>query len=412
MLPGGEIRFGALSNLFQFMSNPITFMTRLASRGRDIERLKLGPKNFVFIFNPDAAQDILVRKASIYVQNRNVFDRIQPVTGKRGLVQLSGTESQNGRLKSRAMFTSSNLEQARTIISSFTDELIEQLGPHQTLDVTQAMTDLILRTALKIFLGVDSQKMVDIIGAKFLRLNHLCGLRMRSYFPLPLSIPTPRNREIQILRDEIRNCIAKHLQGMSSDAMNVPHAFRNDPAVIDHCMTFLFAGHETTASSLAFTFLLLARYPQYQEAIANNDEQMTLAIYKESLRLYPPAYMLARQANADDELSGVRLRKSDQVIIAVEALHRSAKYYDHPDEFRPERFLGKLKHPFSFIPFGSGAKSCVGERLAYLEAGVILTKFCQRYRLIGDLASIATEPLITLHPQSGQRIRLEPRGNA
>ena len=392
------------------MAEPLIFMKGLAKKAAKTNQmtiLRIGPKRFVFIFDPDVAHEVLIKKPSIYIQNRTVFDRIQPVTGKKGLVQLAGNESQEARAKSRALFTSSSLESARTTIETYTQDLIGKLKSKSSFDVTDEMTFLILRTAIRIFLGIQSTELASTIGSKFLRLNYLCGLRMRSLMPPPLFIPTFKNREIKALQAEIRYLIAKQVS--SSPPTGVSKAFQNDDAMIDHCMTFLFAGHETTAASLSFTLLLLAQNPKYQDRIALGEDAITLAVYKESLRLYPPAYMLARQAETNDTIGGNKIRKGDQVIIGIAELHRNPNIYKLPNDFIPERFLEKLDHPFSFIPFGAGGKSCVGERLAYLEATIVIKMLCQSFRLSFSNDLIKSEPLITLHPLSSQFIHLQPR---
>ncbi|MGZ3693092.1 MAG: cytochrome P450 [Bdellovibrionota bacterium] len=397
-----------LSNLTDFMAEPLLFMNELAGEA-EMKAVRIGPKRFVFIFSPESAQEILLKRPQVYVQNRTVFDRIQPVTGKKGLVQLSGQESKEARAKSRTMFSGFSLENARRITEELTDSMITKLGNAETMMVIEEMTALILRTALKILIGVESDELVERIGDKFLRLNYLCGLRMRSLIPAPLFLPTYKNREIKKLQLEIRSLIAAQIN--TEQLSGVPHAFAGDENLIDHCMTFLFAGHETTAASLAFTLLLLAQNPAYQEAIAAGDEAITTAVYKESLRLYPPAYMLAREADSDDQLEGISIRKGDQVIIGISELQRNPRLFERPDDFYPERFLDgrKLTHQFAFIPFGAGGKSCVGERLAYLEASVVLKKICQKYQISSAADPILAEPLITLHPVTGQTIQLKPR---
>ncbi|WP_413568374.1 cytochrome P450 [Bdellovibrio sp. HCB117] len=391
-------------NLTEFMSEPVQFMRDMDHQGEP-QCLLLGPKRFVFVFDPERAQEILIKRADIYVQNRTVFDRIQPVTGKKGLVQLSGKESQAGRLKSRSMFNGAGLDTARVIIEDYCDEFLRKAATQNKIDVTAEMTSLILQTALTIFLGVRSPELASKIGEKFLRLNYLCGLRMRSLAPAHLFIPTRKNREIICLQKEIRVMLEKHLQRESG----VPKAFDGDENLIDHCMTFLFAGHETTAASLAFTLLLLAQNPKYQDQIAQGDEAATMAVYKESLRLFPPAYMLARQATRDDDLLGCSVRKADQVLIGITEMHRSPDLFPDPGQFRPERFAEKLKHPLSFIPFGAGGKSCVGERLAYFEAAIVLKKICQKFKISSPSAPLQAEPLITLHPLPNQYIFLHSR---
>ncbi len=394
----------AVANLTEFMSEPIEFMQSLDQNG-ETKSLRIGPKRFVFVFEPEAVQEILLKRADIYVQNRTVFDRIQPVTGKKGLVQLSGKESQAGRAKSRSMFNTASLDSARATTETYCDELIQKLKNEKAFDATEEMTTLILRTALTILLGIESTELASRIGQKFLRLNYLCGLRMRALVPPPLFVPTFKNREIKSLQHEIRTLISKQITLRGS----VPQSFHDDEALIDQCMTFLFAGHETTAASLAFALLLLAQNPGYQDIIASGDEAMTLAVYKESLRLFPPAYMLAREATGDDDLLGHKIKKSDQVIIGISQMQRNPSLFEKPDQFIPERFQEKLKHQFSFVPFGAGAKSCVGERLAYLEATIVLKKICQKFRLSTSTDPIKAEPLITLHPMSNQYIHLQLR---
>ncbi len=403
-------QFNLISNLTDFMAEPLSFMNRVAAvaeKSSNISILRIGPKRFVFVFDPDVSHEVLVKKPAIYAQNRTVFDRIQPVTGKKGIVQLAGKDSQEARGKSRGLFTSSSLDSARAIVETYTQDLIGKLRFESSFDVTDEMTSLILKTAIRIFLGIDSTELVSMIGTKFLRLNYLCGLRMRSLIPPPLFVPTFKNREIKALQVEIRSLITKHVNNFPPTG--VSKAFQNDEAMIDHCMTFLFAGHETTAASLAFTLLLLAQNPKYQDLIANGDDPITLAVYKESLRLYPPAYMLARQAESHDTLKGHEIRKGDQVIIGITELHRNKNYFSRPNDFAPERFLENLNHPFSFIPFGAGGKSCVGERLAYLEATIVIKMICQTFSLSISNESIKSEPLITLHPLSNQFIQLRPR---
>ena len=391
-----------------FLVDPLQFMQVLANKGQALARVRLGPHSFVFVFSPEAIQEILVKRAKIYVQNPKIFGRIQPVTGKRGLVQLQGEDSQKARTRARPIF--GDLDAAQKITEQFTEEMLCCLGNEGTMDVTEEMTKLILRTALKIFLNIDSPELVQTIGKKFLRLNYLCGIRMRSLAPLPLKVPTLKNREIGSLRFEIRSLIEKHIaKNRTPSRCDVPNLFQDDQALLDHCMTFLFAGHETTAASLSFTLLLLAQNPQYQQAIAQGDTEITLAVYKESLRLFPPAYMLAREASVADCLLGKKIRKKDQVLLAIAAIHRNPNIFKDPHLFRPERFFKNANYGFAFLPFGAGPKSCIGERLAYLEAGVVLRLVCQKIQFFTDVTEIKFEPLITLHPVCSQTIQFKKR---
>ena len=179
---------------------------------------------------------------------------------------------------------------------------------------------------------------------------------MINFFSLPLWFPTINNIKIIYFKNFIRRSIKYYLYSDNNNRNNLANIFKNSDSLIDQCMTFLFAGHETTASSITFTLLLLAKYPHYQELVSQGDEQIIKAIYKESLRLYPPAYMLVRQVKEKTIFNGFNLKAKDQIIIGVKQIHRSEKYYDKPNDFVPERFLNKNEN-YAFLPFGIGAKS-------------------------------------------------------
>jgi cytochrome P450 len=399
--------FPSLAEAGSFLRDPLAYLAGAALQGDFVER-KLAHRRFLFLFQPEAAHAVLVKRASIYRPSRSVFDRIRPITGKRGLVQLQGPESAAGRAKSRGMFQEDALASARKVVASYVGELEREVALQPHLDPAQAMTGLILKTAMRIFLGLDSPELVDSLGKRFLRLNELCGKRMLKPFPLPLHFPTSENFEILRLRKDVRCRIEQSLHSRPVAGSGVPAHFGGDPDLVDHCLTFLFAGHETTAASLAFALLLLSRHPEEQDRIAVEGEAAAVRAYKESLRLYPPAYMLAREALVEDEVAGIRVQAGDQLVIGLSPMHRSASHYESPGDFRPARFSEKLKNPLAFLPFGAGPKSCVGERLAYLEAGIVLARLCRKFRFSGA-GPIRAKALVTLHPAPGQFVKFVAR---
>ena len=395
-------------NLRAFMKAPLHLMTEL-EQGQKFVRTRLGPKSFVFVYDAAYAREILVQASTKFSQNRMVFDRIQPLTGRKGLVQMQGEESKNTRMQMRTLFSKAPIADAQAITEKYTEDFIAELKKNPAVDIAQAMHNLILRTALKIFLDVDDPKMAQDIGHMFVELNELCGHRMRALLPVPLFIPTKQTLRIKKIRAEIRSQILNHLDKRTKTMHGqLVDVFAADPNLLDHCMTFIFAGHETTASSLAFTFLLLAKYPEYQKQI-QQDSKMATLVYKESLRLYPPAYMLARQANVDTHFGDFKIKKSEQVIIALASIQQSEKYFADAKQFKPERFEQKFEQPAAFFPFGAGGKSCIGERLAYVEADVVINKICSQFVISGAAGKILADPMITLNARSGQTLVFHAR---
>ncbi|USN50785.1 MAG: cytochrome P450 [Myxococcales bacterium] len=391
-----------------FLSNPIELLDSLARSGPGIQRSHIGHKAFIFVFNAQAAREILVTYADAFGKNDTILKKITPITGEHGLVQLEGKASQEVRKKSRAIFSQDNLAHLQAVIEEIALSYVSSIPNDRAIAIDELMTELILNTAFRIFLGVNYKDSSKKVGQEFLRLNHICGNRINQLISLPLWLPSRQNKEIIALKNSIRGFILSTLkQETSKQEKNIVNLFSKSPHIIDQCMTFLFAGHETTASSLAFTFLLLTRYAHYQDRIAN-DFIFTKAIYQESLRLYPPAYMVTKKAKKNTSIQGLNIYKGDQIIIAIKQIHNSHTYFKDPHIFDPNRFIDCHHNP-AFMPFSLGNKSCVGERLAYLEACIILQIFCKNFYIEPVGHSIETEQLITLHPKSGQKIKFSKR---
>jgi cytochrome P450 len=190
-------------------------------------------------------------------------------------------------------------------------------------------------------------------------------------------------------------------------------------------MTFIFAGHETTANALAWTLYLLSQFPDVdarvakEVAAAGGDTAKltyTRMVLEESLRLYPPAPFVSRDSVAADRVGPVDIRAGTSVLISPWIIHRHRALWDDPDYFDPERFApGRREniHRFAYIPFGAGPRICIGMSFAMQEAMVLLASITRRYRM--ELApGEEVHPLarITLRPKGGLKMRLWRRPSA
>lgn len=192
----------------------------------------------------------------------------------------------------------------------------------------------------------------------------------------------------------------------------------------DNLLTFIVAGHETTALTLAWSLYLMAFAPGIQEAAAEEakalkDRPATMAdlpalplirrIVDEALRLYPPAAFLARTAQVEDRILGREVRPGDTVILPIYALHRHRKQWENPDGFDPDRFLRPVEK-FAYLPFGDGPRICIGAAFALQEAVLILATLLARFRF---RAVPGKEPkpvmILTLRPEGGVWLTAERR---
>jgi cytochrome P450 len=202
-----------------------------------------------------------------------------------------------------------------------------------------------------------------------------------------------------------------------------------DQQVRDEVLTLFLAGHETTGGALSWTWYLLAQHPEVEARLA--DElgavlggrpptvadlpalRYTEMVVTESMRLYPPAYALGRQAARATEVAGHPIAPGVIVIMPTWVVHRDARWHDEPETFRPERWADDAARRlprFAYFPFGGGPRQCIGNTFATMEAVLILAAIAQRFRLtLVPGPPVEPRPYITLRPEPGIRVRLERR---
>jgi cytochrome P450 len=245
-----------------------------------------------------------------------------------------------------------------------------------------------------------------------------------------------RRRAAQLLRGAVATILARRrADGLQGDDLLARLARAQDPEtgepmsekqLVDNLLTFLAAGHETTAKALTWTLYLIARAPQWQERIAAEIRAVvgrsaigaehldrlpiTRAVLKESMRLYPPAPVMTRLAAEDIELGGKTIKAGTMIVIPIFAVHRHRKLWEDADRFDPQRFTPEREAKYArtqFMPFGFGPRTCIGSAFAMMEAMAILVTLVRAARFEWDGVH-APEPLsrVTLRPKGGMPLKL------
>jgi enediyne biosynthesis protein E7 len=197
--------------------------------------------------------------------------------------------------------------------------------------------------------------------------------------------------------------------------------------LIDEVMTMIIAGHETSATAMNFTWHLLSRHPQAEQKLhaeidALPDQRLwsfedarrlpyTRALIEESLRLYPPVWLLTRRALEADTLSGYALPPGADVMFSPYVIQRHPDHWQAPEEFRPERFLAEdPRERYVYIPFGAGPRRCIGEEFSLYEMTVHVARMARHLRLLPvDAEPVELEAAINLRTKHPLRMRLLPR---
>jgi cytochrome P450 len=203
----------------------------------------------------------------------------------------------------------------------------------------------------------------------------------------------------------------------------------DDKQLRDEVVTFLVAGHETTALALSWAWHLLAQHPEAERRLQEQvdavmrDDAITLPdlaalpyarmVLEESLRLYPPAWATSREAGAADVIAGLSVPARSTITLSPYVTHRHPAFWDDPERFDPERFTPERsaeRPEFAYFPFGGGPRGCVGRQFAMLEGQIVLALVARRFRLRGVPGHrVEPNPILTLRPRYGLMMTLEPR---
>jgi cytochrome P450 len=423
---------GVLSALGDIQQDPLrTF--EAASRLGDVVQLKmpLDLKTVLLVSSPALAEQIFVTRQKRY--------------GKitRGYVVLRRLLLGNGLLTSEGDFW---LKQRRTAqpafhrdrIRGFADTMIActeeaTLPEGVRFDMHEAMMRLTLRIVGLTLLSTDVTKGdAAAVGDALSEVIEQFMWRTISPWALPLQIPTPQNRRFAAARRELDRVVSaiieqrvgaapkNDLLGMLLEATDPETGDHMSPAQLkDEVMTMFLAGHETTANALSWTFWLLAQHPEVEARVRSELDAVLAgrapavedvakltylgAVLKEALRLYPPAWIVARGALEDDVIGGYPVEKGTFVLVSPWILHRRANAWPDAEAFSPERWLdgGGPAHKLSYLPFLTGPRKCIGDAFAIMEATLVLALLLERYRFRAAAAVVEPEPAITLRPRNG-----------
>ena len=203
----------------------------------------------------------------------------------------------------------------------------------------------------------------------------------------------------------------------------------SDQQIRDEALTVFLAGHETTAIALAWTWYLLSCHQDAEAKLHREIDEVfgqrapdisdihkltyTRIVFTESLRCYPPAWLISRMAVEDHRVNGHLILRGTHVFVSPYLLHHDPRFFQEPTRFKPDRWeaeASRFQQPFTFIPFGAGPRNCIGESFAWMEGILILATIAQRWRFrLVKNHPIELEPRITLRPKNGIKVIVEAR---
>ena len=418
--------------------DPLGFMTRAAREYGDIACLRFFHIRTFLIFHPDLIEDVLVNNARKFIKGR-VLRANRHLFGN-GLLTSEGDFWLRQRRMMQPAFHRSRVANYATTMTGNATALLESWKPGEPIDLHDAMMRLTLQVVGKTLFSADVERDAPQVGASLHVLLEFTA-DFRRLIMIPNWLPTPQNLRAKAAVRRLTGIIDRIIQERrqsgedTGDLLSMLiHAQDDDGSHMttqqlrDEALTLFLAGHETTASTLSWTWWLLAQHPGVEEKLhAELDSVLngrvptlddlprliyTNRILSESMRLYPPAWAIARMAIEDHELAGYPVPKGTGVAALPWVVHRDPRWYENPEKFLPERWEGDLlkKIPrFAYFPFSFGARQCIGNAFALMEANLVLATIAQQYRFrLVNGHAVAPLASITLRPRQGLHVVPEP----
>ena len=418
----------------EFTKNPLEFFIQAAVNYGRVVQLDLGPRRMILISHPEDIKYVLQDNNKNYTKG---YDMVKPLMGE-GLVSSDGELWLRQRRIIQPLFNRPNLVSLLPMMEQAARETIEtwkaRRDPDQPLDMAAEMMlltqTIILRTMFSADLGNQSKRISADFGATLEYMNSI----LMSPHPLLQQLPTATNRRFKSALARLEGIVYQFIaerrargEHDRSDLLAVLMQARDpetgegmsDQQMRDEIMTIFLAGHETTATLLSWTFFLLGQNPEQEARLRAEIEAVlggraataddinrlpyTRQVLDEALRLYPPAWMFARQPIADDEVGGCRIPAGQMVTLSPWVTHRLPEYWPDPQRFDPDRFLPEAaasRPRFAYFPFGGGPRQCIGMPFTYLEAPLLLTMILQNFSQLKLLPGqeIRPIPMATLRP--------------
>jgi cytochrome P450 len=441
-LPPGPRGLNLLRHSLTFGHDWSGFLTRCARQYGDVIFFRFLNVPICLVAHPDGIEQVLVRNHANFLKSRD-YRALKPVLGN-GLLTSEGEFWQAQRKLIQPAFRHENIVTYARIITDSAAAMLAGWRDGETRDVHEEFMSATLDIVAKSLFGSDVSGEARGVGqAVAVVMEQFIG-QANMAFVLPDRIPIPKSARLRRSMKHLDNVVyrlvrarrqaAHHdtdLLGTLLETQDECGSGMTDVQLRDEIMTLFLAGHDTTANALTWTWYLLAKNPEKEEALfaelrdvlgnraptAADLPRMpyTEMVVKESMRLYPPAWGVGRRAIGDFEIDGYTIPAGTNFFLLQWVTQRDPRFFLDPERFDPERWrndpirTGKLPR-FAYFPFGGGPRVCIGAAFAMMEATLLLAAIAQRFRL--TLAPGQTiEPLfsVTLRPKNGLRMQLHAR---
>jgi cytochrome P450 len=435
-----------LGSLADFRKSPQGFVLKLQRELGDAFVYRNAFWTTWLFAHPDQIKHVLQDNSRNYNKDTLNWKNIRAFFGNSSLT-ADGEPWVRRRRLVQPSFHNDRLVAVAQIVTEATDEMLVQWDKlaqrGQPVDVAAEMMSLTLKVVGSALFSSDLLDEAEVIDQATAGILEYFERQVTTALPMPLNVPTKHNRKFKANMKNFHRAVLRITNARRArdvwpdDLLTMLLTAREDETgngmsateLLDEVVTMIFAGYETTATALAWTWFLLSKYPEVTKRLELELEQVlhgdapTFAdlpelryaqmVFQESMRLYPPVWILTRKAISDDVVGGYDVASGTVVALSPYVTHRHSAFWENPEAFVPERFAPELmqRRPrYSFFPFGGGPRQCVGHAFAQMEAALIIAMVAQRYRLhLVPGHNVKPLPLGILRPMNGVPMTLHRR---
>jgi cytochrome P450 len=430
-----------IGNALKFSRDPIAYLTSVVREHGDIVRIWFPTYSLYLVNHPDYIEQILKTQQSKFI--KNAYTRLTSVLLGNAILVTDGEFWRKQRRLAQPAFHHQRIKNYATVFVEYANRMLDGWKDQSEVDLQRELGQLTVHIVAKTLFNSEVpenfkalEQAIDAMMDYFLSVFNLV-------FRFPLWVPTPANlrlRKHKAASDKVIYALinARRQSGEDSgDLLSMllrasdadDGTFMTDEQLRDEVLTLFMSGNETTAVSLAFALFLLSQNPDASARLQEElrqvlggrhpvmDDMASLPflhqVIMETLRLYPPAWSIGREAVEAIEVGPFTIPKGSQIGMLQWAVHRDARYFEEPSQFRPERwdadFVKKIPAG-AYFPFGGGARVCIGRDFATMEMVLVLATILQRYdvHVLHD-GPVILQGSVTLRPKTRLRARITPR---
>jgi cytochrome P450 len=421
--------------------NPLDFFTSLARTYGDISTYRMAGEQLFLVNDPRLIRDILVTHNRNFTKSRGL-ERSKRLLGQ-GLLTSEGARHLRQRRLMQPAFHRDRIAAYGGLMVGYADRMRRSWSDGAALDISREMNRLTLSIVGQTLFDVDVESQAAAVGEALTAVMESFWMMMLPFADALERLPVPKLRRARLARARLDAIIYRMIADRRAsgrdhgDLLSMLLSAQDedegggmtDQQVRDEAMTIFLAGHETTANALMWTWFLLSGAPQVEAKLhAEIDRvlqgrlpglgdlgslQYVERVVTESMRLYPPAWIVGRRAIDAYQLGEYLVPPRSILIMSPYLMQRDLRFYPDPEHFDPDRWTPEFRAAlpkFAYFPFGGGPRQCIGESFAWMELILLVATIAQQYRLrLVPGHPVVPQPLITLRAKHGMRMTVERR---